>query len=125
MPPKHQAFLTWNEERFIKWAATTGIHTETVVASILSSRQVTQQGYRTCMALLKLADKYSSVRLEKACRRALTYTADPSYKLVKKILESGQDGLSDKSSDNKPPSDKSPGKSGFTRGAEYYGGESE
>jgi len=43
------------------------------------------------MALLKLADKYSLVRLEAACSRALRYTPNPSYKNISTIFVSGQD----------------------------------
>ena len=35
-----------------------------------------QQGYKACMGLLKLADKYTPERLENACRKALTFTPD-------------------------------------------------
>jgi hypothetical protein len=43
------------------------------------------------MELLKLADKYSVKRLEAACKKALSYTATPSYKSIKNILAIGQD----------------------------------
>lgn len=45
------------------------------------------------MGLLKLADKYSAGRLEEACRKALSYTATPSYKSIKNILATGQDRI--------------------------------
>ena len=54
-----------------------------------------QQGYKSCMALLKLADRYSPQRLEIACRKALSYTTSPSLKSVQSILKSGQDKLLD------------------------------
>ena len=43
--------------------------------------------------LLKLADKYSASRLEAACRKALSFTAAPSYKSIKNILDTGSDLL--------------------------------
>ena len=43
------------------------------------------------MGLLKLADKYSVDRLEAACCKALTFTATPSYKSIKNILDTGSD----------------------------------
>ena len=63
--------------------------TETVVKAILANGKVEQQGYRSCMALLKVADKYSAQRLENACHRALSFTPSPSYKNVLAILKSG------------------------------------
>ena len=83
MPPNHQQYIQWNGERFRKWAAKVGQHTAIVVEAILSGCKVEQQGYRTCMALLKLSDKYKSERLEAACEKALGYTPRPGYKLVR------------------------------------------
>ena len=118
MPPDHKKYVAWNGERFIGWAAKMGHNTETVVRAILSSYKIEQQGYKPCLALLKLADKYSVERLEKACAKALTYTPQPSFKHVKSILASGQD-KSVPTEESKAVSVVS--KYGFTRGAEYYG----
>ena len=70
------------------------------------------------MGLLKLADKYSVERLEAACKKALNFTASPSYKSVKNILVSG----SDKENTSEVPLSKEPNKYALTRGAKYYGG---
>jgi len=67
------------------------------------------------MALLKLADKYSSERLETACAKALGYTPRPNYKSISAILKSGQDKM--ESSESVP---RSPSEYGFVRGADYY-----
>jgi hypothetical protein len=116
MPEDHRKYTQWNSERFISWARGVGDNTVTVVKAILASRKIEQQGYRACMALLKLADKYSPSRLEAACKRALTYTPSPSFKSVQTILATGQDILPDE----KPVRDISIDY-GFTRGPEYYG----
>ena len=91
MPEDHQKYLEWNGARFRKWAERIGNNTYQVVDAILTSKRVEQQTYRSCMGLLKLADKYSVVRLEAACKKALGYTATPSYKSIKNILTAGQD----------------------------------
>ena len=117
MPPDHQKYVQWNGERFIRWAGKIGSSTETVVRAILTSYKVEQQGYKSCMGLLKLADKYSPGRLEGACRRALEYTPRPSLKNIQTILASGQD----KVSAEQDASALSSSRYGFTRGAEYYG----
>ena len=41
-----------------------GSNTQVVVRAILGSYKVEQQGYKSCMGLLKLADKYTPERLE-------------------------------------------------------------
>ena len=117
MPEDHRKYTQWNSERFLSWARGIGGNTLTVVKAILESRKIEQQGYRACMALLKLSDKYSAARLEAACKRALTYTASPSFKSIQTILATGQDNLPEEK-----PRDTS-SDFGFTRGSEYYGGE--
>jgi hypothetical protein len=118
MPPDHKKYISWDTERFINWAGKVGENTEAVVRYFISSHKVEQQGYKSCMTLLKLTDKYSSQRLESACARALSYTARPSLKSIQSILKSGQDKLSD--SKPAPESTSNSSQYGFTRGAEYY-----
>ena len=117
MPPNHQQYIQWNGERFVKWASKIGINTKTAVSAILSGYKIEQQGYKACMGILKLADKYSPGRLENACKKALTFTPRPSLKNIQAILSSGQDK-------EQPTEKEKPTTSqyGFTRGAEYYVG---
>jgi hypothetical protein len=116
MPPNHQKYMQWNGERFRAWAAKIGENTTAVVEVFLTANKVEQQGYKACMALLKLADKFTPERLEAACSKALFYTPRPSYKSISAILNAGQDKL---------PSDTAASKTsthGFVRGANYYKG---
>ena len=116
MPEKHQQYIQWNGDRFRNWAGKIGVETKTVVSAILAGYKVEQQGYKSCMGLLKLADKYTPDRLENACRKALTFTPRPSLKHVQAILASGQDKAEE------AKESQSSSAYGFTRGAEYYGG---
>ena len=93
MPPSHRQYSQWNGERFRRWAGKIGPNTGMVVSAILSGYKVEQQGYKSCLGRLKLADKYSPQRLEGACTRALTFTPQPSLKNIQAILASGQDRL--------------------------------
>jgi transposase len=113
MPPNHQQYIQWDGGRFRKWAEKIGQSTAAVVEAILSGYKVEQQGFRACMALLKLSDKYTSERLEAACSKALQYTPRPSYNSIATILKSGIDKST--TATPEPPSDF-----GFTRGAGYY-----
>lgn len=118
MPPNHQAFIQWNAVRFIAWSQKIGPNTETAVKAILASHKIEQQGYKSCLALIKLADKYSVGRVEAACKKALFYTPTPSYKSVKTILATGQDKVIEEPEPRSAPDVQS---FGFTRGAAYYG----
>lgn len=116
MPEKHKSYTEWNAERFLSWANSIGQCTGAVVRAVLNSHKVEQQGYRACMGLLKLSDKYGIMRLEAACQKSLSYTPNPSYKNVDSILKSGQDKLLP-SPEKTHTVDES---YSFTRGAEYY-----
>jgi transposase len=116
MPDNHRIYSEWNTERFISWAESIGENTAVTIKAILSAHKIEQQGYRSCMALLKLADKYSVNRLEAACKKALSYTPRPNYKNVQTILKTGSDKLRE---EPEPP--KSNSNYGFTRGSKYFG----
>ena len=116
MPEDHQEYLEWNGNRLRKWAERIGINTYTAVNAILTSKGVEQQAYRSCMGLLKLAEKYSDELLETACKKALSYTASPSYKSIKNILVTGSEKLTSETTDTKTTQKTR----GITRGADYY-----
>ena len=117
MPPDHRKYAAWDGERFRKWAAKIGPHTAELISSLLAAQKVEQQGYKSCLALLRLGDKYSAGRLEAACGRALSFTAQPSFKAVAAILKAGQDRLQEEPQGLQPASEH-----GFTRGVDYYSG---
>jgi hypothetical protein len=117
MPPAHQKYLEWNGDRFRRWAKKIGASTESVVEYFLGSVKVEQQAYKTCNALLHLADKYSRERLEAACSRVLAFTIRPSLKAVQSVLKAGVD----KTQADERPADDEALKHGFIRGAGYYG----
>jgi hypothetical protein len=122
MPEKHRQYTQWNAERFIRWAADIGPSTEQAVKAIIASRKVEQQSYKTCIALLKLADAYSAVRLEGACEKALCYHSCPSFRSVRTILKTGSDR---RGKDSLPPSENDAQQYAFTRGKNYYGGKND
>ena len=94
---------------------------EELTSLINTSKRVEQQSYRSCMGLLKLADKYSVSRLEAACRKALSFTAAPSYKSIKNILDTGSDLMesSDKAATGSH-TETAKNSHALTRGADYY-----
>jgi transposase len=120
MPEKHRQYTQWNAERFIKWASDIGPCTQQAIKAIIASRKVEEQSYKSCIALLKLADTYSVQRLETACEKALSYSATPSFRSIRTILKTSSDR-------RKPESDvlttQDTAAFAFTRGAKYYGGE--
>jgi transposase len=90
MPKSHQKYLEWTPSRIIRWAGKNGPKTQQLVTHILDSRPHPEQGYRSCLGIMRLAKHYCPERLENACRRALIIKAF-SYKSVKSILKNGLD----------------------------------
>jgi len=117
MPENHRKYLAYNAESFMEWAEGVGSSALIVVKNFLHMHKVEQQGYKPCASLMKLADRYSMERLEKACEKALTYTPSPSIKNISTILKNGQDKV-------KPVITESNvgAQYGITRGASYFNG---
>ena len=90
MPKSHQKHLQWTPSRLIQWAGSIGPQTQKLLAFILESRPHPEQGYRSCLGVLRLKKRYTPERLEAACARALAFKAY-SYKNVESILKSGLD----------------------------------
>lgn len=109
MPANHQKFLAWNGDRFRKWAKSIGVSTYQVIDSILTSHKIEQQGYRSCMGLLHLANKHGAGNLENACRQTLSFSSHPSYKGIKNLLAT-----------QRPQESDVPRPHGLTRRAAYF-----
>ena len=90
MPESHQRYLEWTPTRILEWAKENGPKTAELAQEILNRRAYPEQGYRSCLGLLRLGKVYGSDRLEAACERALGLGAY-SFKSVKSILRTGLD----------------------------------
>jgi transposase len=90
MPHAHRAHLEWSPSRLIHWGGTIGASTQALVEAILASRPHPEQGYRSCLGLLRLEKRYGAARVNAACARALAAGAR-SYRHVDSILKHGLD----------------------------------
>ena len=86
MPKAHRSYAEWTPQRLIHWAAKTGGATAQVVEAILSARAYPQQGFRSCLGIMRPGSRYGDERLEAACQRALAIGAC-SYKSIESILK--------------------------------------
>ena len=89
-PKSHQRYLEWTPERLVRWASTVGPFTAALVDKIIQSRPHPEQGFRSCLGILRLGRTYGSDRLEAASTRACNLNAC-SYQSVKSILNTGLD----------------------------------
>jgi len=115
MPPNHRLYAEWSPQRFLTWAHTFGPSTEALIAAVLQGREVPEQAFRSCMGILKLADRYEPGRLESAAGRAMTYGVT-SYRGLRSILEKGLE----RQSESTPVLFVLPDHPNI-RGSEYYG----
>jgi len=90
MPAAHRSYAEWTPQRLIRWAEKTGPATAGMVQTILERRAHPQQGFRSCLGIMRLGKSFGEERLEAACRRALTLGAY-SYKSIESILRQGLD----------------------------------
>ena len=117
MPKAHQKHLTWTPTRLIHWARSVGPETATLVAAILADRPHPEQGYRSCLGILRLAKQYGAERLEAACARAVAVRAR-SYRHVQSILKNGLDRVALAPGDEAPR--RLPLAHENVRGGDYY-----
>ena len=92
MPKAHRQHREWTPSRFIRWGEGIGAATGRLVAAILRERPHPEQGYRSCLGILRLERRYGRERLEAACARALAVRVR-SYRDVDAILKHGLDRL--------------------------------
>jgi len=115
MPTQQQeAKAKWNERRFLSWANSIGENTRTVITGIINSRQVIQQAYPACMALLGLSKTYGEQHLEQVCTQLVQEGLSPSFTNVKNMLAA-------MSTPEPPACSPAPAKPrGFLRNSSYF-----
>jgi transposase len=89
-PRSHQAHLEWPPSRMVNWALSIGPHTAKLFERILNDKPHPEMGYRSCLGIIRLAQKYSAPRVEAAAERALL-TEACRYQSVKSILKNSLD----------------------------------
>lgn len=116
-PKSHQAHLEWTPSRMLHWAQTIGPHTVQLFDRIMSERPHPEMGYRACLGLIRLAEKYSPARMEAAAERALL-TGACRYRSVESILKTSLDQQPLPLPSSPPP--PAPPPHDNIRGAEYF-----
>lgn len=114
-PKSHQRHLQWTPSRLLEWGATVGPLTAELLERILASKPHPEQGYRSCLGIIRLGDKYGKPRVEAAARRALAHRTY-SYKSVESMLKFHLDSLPEPATEQpRPPLDHP-----NIRGSEYF-----
>ncbi len=71
MPSAHRRYAEWTPDRFRRWGRSIGAHTETLVVAILANRPHPEQGFRTCLGILRLYRGIDVARAEAASATAV------------------------------------------------------
>ena len=90
MPDSHRRHGEWTPARLVDWAARTGPATAKLVEEIMAARRHPEQGFRSCLGIMRLGGRYGTDRLEAAAVRALAVRA-LSYRSIESILANGLD----------------------------------
>ena len=115
MPESHRRHAEWTPSRIVAWGAKTGPHTASLVDQIMAARPHPEQGFRSCLGIMRLGNRYGTERLEAASARALSVHS-LTYRSIESILKNGLDKV--------PLAEKTPQRShpphDNVRGPEYY-----
>jgi transposase len=71
MPGSHRRYAEWTPERFRRWAGKIGPNTEGLILAVLASRPHPEQGFRTCLGILRSYRGVETARLEAVSARAV------------------------------------------------------
>ena len=114
MPPNHRFRADWSPERIRRQASRIGPNTQAYVEVVMRERKHPEQGFRTCLGVIRLSKTFGRERLEAACERALLINAR-SYSSLHSILKNGLD---------RKPRTRAPDEPAIThpniRGADYF-----
>ena len=93
MPSSHRRYAEWTPERFRRWARAIGPETEGLVIAVLHHRPHPEQGFRTCLGVLRLFRGLDPVRVEAVSAKAVALGA-LTYKSIASILANNLDRAS-------------------------------
>ena len=115
MPSAHRRYAFWTPARLLAAAEKIGPSTVALCETIMRTKPHPEQGFRSCLGILRMEKTYGAQRLEAACRRGISIGA-ASYRSIASILQTGLDKafLPDTTPDAEPI------RHGNIRGRSYY-----
>jgi transposase len=86
MPSAHRRYAEWSPERFQRQARSIGPNTEALILAVLAHRPHPEQGFRTCLGILRLFRGLVAIRAEAVSARAIEIGA-LNYQSIASILK--------------------------------------
>jgi hypothetical protein len=71
MPSSHRRYAEWTPDRFRRWAGKIGPNTEGLISAVLANRPHPEQGFRTCLGILRSYRGLDADRVEAVSARAV------------------------------------------------------
>jgi transposase len=90
MPSSHRRYAEWTPERFRRWGRSIGPNTEGLVLAILANRPHPEQGFRTCIGVLRLFRDLGPLHAEMVSARAIAIGA-LTYKGIAAVVAALRD----------------------------------
>jgi transposase len=90
MPSSHRRYADWTLERIKREAGEIGPNASALVEIILREKRHPEQGFRSCLGIVRLVGRFPRERVEAACERALA-VGTRSFSSVKSILNTKLD----------------------------------
>jgi len=91
-PKSHQRYLQWTPSRLVEWGRKIGPFTAELLERVLASKPHPEQGFRTCLGVIRLGEEYGHRRLEAVAQRALRHRTY-SYKNIDSMLKRNLDAV--------------------------------
>ena len=76
----------WSRDRFTKWAMKLGSNVYELVLKVFDGGKPEQVYYAKIHSILKTADTFGAVKLDRACRRCLDHSINPTTKNIKALI---------------------------------------
>lgn len=86
MPSHHRAYAEWNPDRIVAWANEVGSCVALFCRELMDRRAHPELGFKACLGVIRLADKYGKARVELACGKAIRIRSF-SFRCVDSILK--------------------------------------
>ena len=90
MPSAHRRYAQWTPAKMMSIAAKIGPSTIALFEAIMKAKPHPEQGFRSCLGIIRLEKSYGTQRVEAACHRGNDIGAT-SYGSVASILKNGLD----------------------------------
>ena len=90
MPSSHRRYAEWTPARMLRMAGNIGPATVALFEVIMKAKPHPEQGFRSCLGIIRLVDSYGPQRIEAAAKRGNDIGAT-NLGSIKSILEKGLD----------------------------------